>query len=81
MWELMLKEEYWLVVAEVWWNRYIVDNNMVVVEAAIEHVHILWHGELQHKVVEPMRRLDGFKRQNSYWSAENDTVAQQCLNQ
>ena len=46
----------------MWWDRYTVDNNMMV-EAAIEHVHILWHGELQHEVVEPMRRLDKCKRQ------------------
>ena len=47
----MLKWE-WLMVAEVWWESYTVDNNMVMVEAAIEHVHILWHGELQHEVVD-----------------------------
>ena len=71
----MLKQE-WL--AEVWWDRYTVDNNMEMVEAAIEHVHILWHGVLQHEVVEP---LIGCKGQHSWWGAENDTVTQQCLNQ
>ena len=44
--------------AEVWWDRYTVDNNMMV-EAAIEHVHILWHGKLQHDVVD--REWDRFR--------------------
>jgi len=56
----MLKREWWLVVAEVRWDRDMEDNNMAVVEVAIEHVHIPWHGELQCEVVELMRRgLDG----------------------
>jgi hypothetical protein len=60
VWELTLKQEGWLVVVEVQCDRDMEDNNMAVAEVAIEHVHTLWHGELQCEVVEPMRRgLDG----------------------
>jgi hypothetical protein len=40
VWELTLKREGWLVVAEVQCDRDMEDNNMAVAEVAIEHVHI-----------------------------------------